>query len=81
MTPRRLTVYVRSGCHLCDDMLRALAGWRSQGTFELDVVDILGKPELESAWGTKIPVLAENGREICHYYLDPVALRQYIGMA
>ncbi|HID48784.1 MAG TPA: glutaredoxin family protein [Chromatiales bacterium] len=78
---RRLTVYVRSGCHLCDDMLQALAEWRSQRAFELDVVDILGKPELESAWGTKIPVLAAEGREICHYYLDPLALEQYIGSA
>lgn len=77
--PLRLTVYVRTGCHLCDDMLQALTEWRKHGDFELEVIDIIGQPDLESIYGTKIPVLAVDGQEICHYYLDPIALGQYIG--
>ncbi|MCG6935051.1 MAG: glutaredoxin family protein [Proteobacteria bacterium] len=77
----RLTVYVRSGCHLCDDMLLALAEWRQKRDVELEVIDIFDQPALESAYGTKIPVLAMDGQEICHYYLDPVALGQYIDSA
>jgi len=76
---KRLTVYVRSGCHLCDAMLDELDSSRQQGTFELTVVDILGQPELESRYGSWIPVLcAEGDEEICHYFLDESALTQYL---
>ncbi|MGI9570939.1 MAG: glutaredoxin family protein [Desulfobulbia bacterium] len=75
---KRLTVYVRGGCHLCDAMLDELDSSRQQGAFELEVVDILGRPELESRYGSLIPVLcAEGDVEICHYYLDESALAQY----
>jgi len=75
---KRLTVYVRSGCHLCDAMLEELSSSRQQGKFELEVVDILGRPELESRYGSRIPVLCAGGdEEICHYFLDETALTQY----
>ena len=75
---KRLTVYVRSGCHLCDAMLEELGSSRQQGEFELEVVDILGRPELESRYGGLIPVLcAEGDEEICHYFLDQNAIAQY----
>ena len=77
---RRLTVYVRSGCHLCDAMLEELDTSRHQGKFELTVVDILGQPELESCYGSLIPVLcAEGDEEICHYFLDETVLAEYFG--
>lgn len=75
---RRLTVYVRSGCHLCDAMLAELDTSRQQGKFELTVIDILGQPELESRYGSLIPVLcAEGDEEICHYFLDETVLEEY----
>ena len=75
---RRLRVYVRSGCHLCDAMLAELDSSRQQGEFELEVVDILGRPELESRYGRRIPVLCTEGDvEICHYFLDETVLAEY----
>ena len=75
---KRLTVYVRSGCHLCDAMLEELDSSRQQREYELEVVDILARPELESRYGSRIPVLcAEGDVEICHYFLDDTALAQY----
>ena len=74
----RLRVYVRSGCHLCDAMLDELTTSRQQWAFELEVVDILGRPELETRYGSQIPVLCTAGdEEICHYFLDDRALAQY----
>ena len=75
---RQLRVYVRSGCHLCDAMLAELETSHLRGKFALEVVDILGRPELESRYGSRIPVLcsAEN-REICHYSLDESSLAEY----
>ncbi len=75
---RRLRAYVRSGCHLCDAMLAELAASPQQRQFELEVVDILGRPELESRYGSRIPVLCTEGdEEICHFFLDETALAQY----
>jgi hypothetical protein len=59
-------------------MLEELASSRLQGEFELEVVDILGRPELEPRYGGLIPVLCTDGdEEICHYFLDESALAQY----
>ena len=75
---KRLRVYIRSGCHLCDAMLAELETSRQQGKFQLELVDILGRPELESRYGSLIPVLCTDGdEEICHYYLDEALLAEY----
>ena len=59
-------------------MLAELGSSRQQGKFELEVVDILGRPELESRYGSRIPVLcAEGDEEICHYFLDEAVLAEY----
>lgn len=77
----RLTVYVRSGCHLCEQMLAELAGLRASRCFELEVVDILGRAELEAAYGARIPVLKAGTTEICYYFLDRAALADYFDSA
>ena len=75
---RRLRVYIRSGCHLCDAMLAELDSSPQQDKFELEVVDILGRPELEARYGSLIPVLCSaDNEEICHYFLDETALAEY----
>ena len=75
---KRLRVYVRSGCHLCDAMSAELETSPQQGKFELEVIDILGRPELEPRYGTRIPVLCTAGdEEICHYFLDETILAEY----
>ena len=75
---KRLRVYVRSGCHLCDAMLAELDTSPQQGKFELEVVDILGRPELETRYGSRIPVLCTAGdEEICHYFLYETTIAEY----
>jgi hypothetical protein len=59
-------------------MLHELAASRQQWQFELEVVDILGRPELEIRYGSRVPVLCAAGdEEICHYFLDDTALAEY----
>lgn len=77
--PAKLTVYMRSYCHLCEDMLRQLQPHQQLLGFELDIVDIDGEPGLEQAYGRRVPVLTAPEREICHYSLDVRALEQYFG--
>lgn len=69
-----LTLYGRPGCHLCDDMRAALEMWRSRHEYYLEEVDVDSTPELAERYGALIPVLVRDGREICHYFLDPEAL-------
>jgi hypothetical protein len=66
-----LVLLSRVYCHLCDDMLAALAGLGHRPA----VVDVDADPALEAQWGEKVPVLLYEGREVCHYHLDTVALR------
>ncbi len=73
----RLTLYGRAYCHLCEEMALAL---RARGV-AFDEVDVDSDPGLEARWGELVPVLAGvDGREICHYRLDPAALERALGV-
>ena len=61
-------------------MITALENFRGRFSlaFEFEVIDIDLHPLLEEKWGDKVPVLIENDVEICHYYLDEVALDEHL---
>ncbi|MCW8890665.1 MAG: glutaredoxin family protein [Sedimenticola sp.] len=73
-----LTFYYRDGCHLCEDMWHHLREIQEQRSFEVEFMNIDSDPGLQSRFGTLIPVLAAGERVICNYYLDPIALEQYL---
>jgi len=52
-----LTLYSRSWCHLCDDMLAGLQILRARQPFELNIVDVDSLPALEHHFGEWVPVL------------------------
>jgi glutaredoxin-like protein DUF836 len=65
------TVYSRADCSLCEHMLQELSellGPRAAAAVQ--VIDIAGQPELESRYGTRIPVLLADGEFVCAYRLD-----------
>lgn len=79
MTTSKLTLYSRTYCHLCDDMLAALETLRSEFVFEVAVVDVDADPSLEEKYDELVPVLADGeGRELCHYFLDLPKVREYL---
>jgi thioredoxin reductase (NADPH) len=69
-----LTLYMRSYCHLCEEMQVALAPWREKLGFQLKTVDVDSDPELVERFDTLVPVLMAGDQEICHYFLDEKAL-------
>jgi len=69
----RLTVYSREGCHLCEQMIEALR--EACASHPFDVVDVDSDATLAARYGTSVPVLVADGREICRYRLDLDALR------
>ncbi len=76
-----LTLYHRPGCHLCDDMRDALLELRAEQPFQLREIDIDASPALRACYGVLIPVLCLGEVEICHYHLDPIALRAALAAA
>jgi hypothetical protein len=74
-------LYSRSWCHLCEDMLDALRALApAHAPFAVDVVDVDADPALVARFDELVPVL--YGRldepELCHYFLDPDAVRRYL---
>ena len=74
----RLTLYGRSYCHLCDEMLAALAPLRGEFGFAVDVVDVDSDAALEQRFGVLVPVLMHADTELCHYHLDAGKIRAYL---
>lgn len=76
--PPRLTVYGRTYCHLCDDMIAGLAALRARHAFDIEVIDVDADPALEARFGELVPVLMHGGHELCHYRLDAPAVTAYL---
>lgn len=77
----RFTLYSRGYCHLCDDMLAALLALQTEAVrFEVDVIDVDADPALVARFDELVPVLyGELAQpELCHYFLDPAAVRAYV---
>lgn len=73
-----LTLYSRTWCHLCDDMLSGLRQLQSGQHFDLTVIDVDSDPALERRFGEWVPVLMHGERELCHYHLDSAAITEYL---
>ena len=78
---RVFTLYGHGYCHLCSEMQVALAPWQQRLGFRLEVVDIHDDVALEQRFGEHVPVLMEGEEEVCHYVLDPQALRERFSAA
>ncbi len=71
-------LYGRIYCHLCEDMLAALAPLRGEHAFSVEVIEVDSDPALEAKYGELVPVLEAEGRELCHYFLDLAKVREYL---
>ncbi|GAB4300531.1 MAG: hypothetical protein Kow0096_20640 [Thiohalomonadaceae bacterium] len=72
-----LTLYLRHGCSLCDDMLAALRPLQQELGFSLAIVEVEEEPALEQRYGARVPVLTSPQGELCHYFLDLDRVRRY----
>lgn len=75
------TLYSRSYCHLCQDMLDALMRLQTpQQPITVDVIDVDDDPVLVARFDELVPVLfAELDQpELCHYFLDEAKVRELL---
>lgn len=75
-----LTLYARSYCHLCEEMLAALEPLRRDFAFSVDVVDVDRDPALEQRFDTLVPVLMHADIELCRYHFDAAKVRDYLAV-
>jgi Glutaredoxin-like domain (DUF836) len=80
------TLYSRSWCHLCEDMLTALRAFMAREglAHRVEVIDVDADPALVERFDELVPVLFGGdpaGPELCHYFLDEAALRRHLGLA
>ncbi|MFZ6847471.1 glutaredoxin family protein [Undibacterium sp. RuRC25W] len=76
------TLYSRSYCHLCDDMLEQLQAYTSDFQFTVEMIDVDADTELINLYDELVPVLigkkqGQPEQKICHYFLDPIALKAF----
>jgi hypothetical protein len=79
----KFTLYSRSYCHLCDDMLAALKAMDGGARFAVEVIDVDADPALVARFDELVPVLFGadlSAPELCHYFLDPDAVRRYLAI-
>jgi len=66
---RRVTLYTRAGCHLCDEAKKVLDAVRARTEFHLEVQDIDADVELRRLYDTEVPVVAIDGVKAFKYRL------------
>jgi thiol-disulfide isomerase/thioredoxin len=77
------TLYSRSYCHLCEDMLLALRPFQDEHGFTVEVLDVDESPDLLARYDELVPLLlgqksTQPTQEICHYFLDTARLEAFL---
>jgi glutaredoxin len=71
---KRVVLYTRDGCGLCETAKQVLLAERAGTPFELEEIDVEGDDALEMAYGIRIPVVVVDGEELFELVVDPDAL-------
>ena len=73
---RRVTLFTRAGCHLCDVMHAELERIRAGVPFALDIVDLdrEAPADKRAAYDQEVPVIELDGRKVMKFRLDEARL-------
>ncbi|MBI3561348.1 MAG: glutaredoxin family protein [Gammaproteobacteria bacterium] len=78
MTKPRLTLYLRPDCHLCEEFLLQLQQFLVGRDVALQVIDVDSDLDTAERFGPRVPLLAGDQGELCHYEFDQLALQTYL---
>jgi glutaredoxin len=73
-----ITLYSRSGCHLCEQAKKILLELKSDYRFTLEEVDIEKSEELTELYGLSIPVVLVNGQEAAYGKVTKTDVSRYL---
>ena len=75
---RKLTLYSRKECHLCEDMRSIVAKVASKVPLEIEVIDVDTADELQKKFGNEVPVLFIDGRKAFKYRVTAKELERLL---
>jgi hypothetical protein len=75
-----LVLYVRAGCHLCDQFLLELSLDLGPALEGLQVRDVDGDVDLAVRFGLRVPVLEHRGAVLCEGVYDGAGVRRALGV-
>lgn len=75
-----LVLYVRAGCHLCDQFLLELALDLGPAVEQLQVRDVDGDVDLAVRFGLRVPLLEHRGAVLCEGVYDGAGVRRALGV-
>jgi glutaredoxin len=68
---REVTIYSRSGCHLCELAHQTLERLQGEAEFELTQIFIDESPDLIEIYGEQVPVIHIDGKPHDFFRVDP----------
>lgn len=74
-SPRRVTLYSKAACGLCDEAEEVLRELQREIPFRLEIVDIESEKTLFDRYWLRIPVVAVEGEDVAEAPLDADRLR------
>jgi hypothetical protein len=70
-----VAVYHATDCSLCTRALEVVAALQDELDFELEVIDVGGRTDLEAHYRELLPAIEVDGELAFTYFVDPDALR------
>jgi len=68
---RQVTIYSRSGCHLCEQAHQILLALQSKADYEITEIFIDGEPDLIELYGEQVPVIHIDGKPHDYFRVNP----------
>jgi hypothetical protein len=75
-----LVLYLREGCHLCDEFLMELSLELGPEVASVRLVDVDRDESLAARYGLRIPVLEVAGVAVCEGRYDAGRVRRALGV-
>ena len=72
----QVTLYTKTGCHLCENAYEVLMGVREDWPFVFETIDITTDEILMEIYGELIPVVLIDGEERFRYRVNEKRLRR-----
>lgn len=76
---RRVILYTRPGCHLCEEAEDLLAALSTEISLQIETIDILSDPAIYEQYKWIIPVIAVEGGATLSAPIGERALRAALG--
>ncbi len=76
--PREVTLYTRSGCHLCEEAKHAIAPLLAEFGAPLREIDVDADPILHERYTNDVPVIFLGSHKVAKHRVDPKQFRRQL---